>query len=110
MAFQFMALDETKSETKVHGNIYLFDLFFILIYFSISAILGSGVSSALRVPYYIFSVICALWLTSKSSTNKRRRNYESMILFLRRDRTVYRVEKNISMSTEESEAEHERQE
>lgn len=106
MNFQFMALDETKSETKVHGNIYLFDFFFILIYFTASAILGSGVSGALRIPYYIFSVICAFWLTSKSRTNKQRRNYEAMILFLRKDNTVYRVEKNVSMIPE-SEAEHE---
>ena len=58
MNFQFMALDETKSETKVHKNIYLFDFFFILIYFTVSAILGSGVSGALRILYYIYSVIC----------------------------------------------------
>ncbi|MCI9565633.1 MAG: hypothetical protein HFG30_06455 [Eubacterium sp.] len=106
MNFQFMALDETKSETKVHKNIYLFDFFFILIYFTVSAILGNGVSGALRIPYYIYSVICAFWLTSKSQTNERRRNYEAMILFLRKDRTVYRAEKNISMIPE-SEAEHE---
>lgn len=106
MNFQFMALDETKSETKVHKNIYLFDFFFILIYFTVSAILGSGVSGALRIPYYIYSVICAFWLTSKSRTNERRRNYEAMILFLRKDRNVYRAEKNISMIPE-SEIEHE---
>ena len=29
--FKFIAMDETKSETKVAGNIYLYDLFFILI-------------------------------------------------------------------------------
>lgn len=108
MNFQFMALDETKSETKVHKNIYLFDFFFILIYFTVSAILGSGVSGALRIPYYIYSVICAFWLTAKSSTNKRRRNYEAVILFIRKDRTVYRTEKNVSM-IQESEEEYEQQ-
>ena len=103
MAFQFMALDETKSATKVHGNIFLFDLFFILIYFTIFAMLGNSISSALRIPYYIFNIVCAFWLTAKSKTNKRRRNYEAMILFLRRDRTVYKAEKNLSLEPEREE-------
>lgn len=90
MNFRFIAMDETKSETKVHGNIYLFDLFFILIYFSVAAMLGSAVSSTLRIPYYIFNVICAMWLTMKSRSNRCRRNYESIILFLRRDKNVYK--------------------
>ena len=29
--FKFIAMDETKSETKVAGNIYLYDLFFIFV-------------------------------------------------------------------------------
>ena len=29
--FKFIAMDETKSETKVAGNIYLYDLFLRLI-------------------------------------------------------------------------------
>lgn len=100
MNFKFMALDETKSETKVHGNIYLFDFFFILIYFGISGMLGSVVSGTLRIPFYIYSVCCAMWLTARSHSNKRRRNYEALILFLRRDRTVYMAEMNISMKPE----------
>ena len=37
--FKFIAMDETKSETKVTGNIYLYDLFFMLIYFTVTAML-----------------------------------------------------------------------
>lgn len=100
MQFQFMALDETKSQTKVHGNIYLFDFFFILIYFAVSGVLGTAVSDTIRVPYYIFSILTALWLTSRSKSNKRRRNYEALILFLRRDKNVYLCEKNLSLCPE----------
>ena len=42
--FKFIAMDETKSETKVAGNIYLYDLFFILIYFTVSAWNNSVIS------------------------------------------------------------------
>ena len=99
--FKFIAMDETKSETKVAGNIYLYDLFFILIYFTVSAMLGS----ALRIPYYAFNIICALWLTMKSHSNKQRRNYQSIVLFLRRDYRVYKdivVEDNRKDTNEEN--------
>lgn len=103
--FRFIAMDETKSETKVSSNIYLYDLFFILIYFTVSAMLGTIVSSALRIPYYAFNIICALWLTMKSHSNKQRRNYQSIVLFLRRDYRVYKdivVEDNRKDTNEEN--------
>lgn len=100
MQFQFITLDETKSQTKVHGNIYLFDFWFILVYFAVSGMLGNVVSDTLRIPYYIFSVFAALWFTSKSKSNEQRRNYEAMILFLRRDKNVYISEKNLSFIPE----------
>ena len=76
--FKFIAMDETKSETKVTGNIYLYDLFFMLIYFTVAAMLGTVVSSTLRIAYYAFNVICAFWLTMKSHSNRQRRNYQSI--------------------------------
>ena len=100
MQFQFITLDETKSQTKVHGNIYLFDFWFILIYFA--------VSETLRIPFYIFSVFAALWFTSKSRSNKRRRNYEAMILFFRRDKNVYISEKNLSLRPESEKKDEEK--
>ena len=68
MNMKFMSLEETKSETKVHKNIYLFDFFFILIYSAVSGMFGTVVSESIRIPYYIYSVFCAIWLTAKSKT------------------------------------------
>ena len=56
MQFQFITLDETKSQTKVRGNIYLFDFWFILIYFAVSGMLGNAVSETLRIPFYILQL------------------------------------------------------
>lgn len=56
MNMKFMSLEETKSETKVHKNIYLFDFFFILIYSAVSGMFGTVVSESIRIPYYIYSV------------------------------------------------------
>lgn len=100
MNYTSTAVDEIKSETKVYKGIYLFDFFFLILYMMISYILRFFVASSLTVVFMIFSAICALYLTSKSSTNKQRRKYEALILFLRHDRAVYRPVKNISLATE----------
>lgn len=86
---KYIVAQEVKSKTKVSKNIYLFDFFFILVYFSISLILGIAVHENLKILFYVFSGVCALYLTTNSRTNRGRRNYESILLFLRRDRDVY---------------------
>lgn len=86
---KYIVAQEIKSETKVNKWIYLFDLFFVIIYGTVSLILGGTVHAKLRVLFYLYSMACALFLTAKSRTNRHRRNYEAMILFLRRDREVF---------------------
>ena len=93
---KYVVAQEIKSETKVNKWIYLFDLFFVIIYSTVSLILGGAVHARLRIPFYLYSIICALFLTAKSRTNRHRRNYEAMILFLRRDREVYLPVVNLS--------------
>lgn len=89
---KYLVVQEVSSETKVSKNIFLFDLFFILVFFTVSAILGSLVHSSFRILYYIFSAVVALFLTGKSGKNRKRRNYESIILYLKKDREVYHPE------------------
>ncbi|MBO5485033.1 MAG: hypothetical protein J6K58_06800 [Lachnospiraceae bacterium] len=85
----YVVAQEIKSETKVTKHIYLFDMFFILIYYSVSFALGVAVHEKWKIPFYLFSMICAVFLTAKSWTNRKRRNIESIILFLQRDKEVY---------------------
>ncbi len=87
---RYIVAQEIKSETKVGRSIYLFDLFFVIIYICISVVLASAVHESLTILFYVFSFGCALFLTAKSHANRKRRNFESIILFLRRDREVYR--------------------
>lgn len=47
----------------------------------------------------------ALLLTSKSYTNKKRRNYQSIAIMLRKDQTVYRSVVNMSRRTKLQEEE-----
>ncbi len=87
---RYVVAQEIKSETKVGKSIYLFDLFFVVVYLGVSFIFASAVHEGLTILFYIFSFGCALFLTAKSHANRKRRNYESIILFLRRDKEVYR--------------------
>ncbi len=102
MARKYIVAEDIKSETKVGKSIYIFDMFFIIIYFAVSLVLANMVNPVLKIPFYIYSVVCAVFLTGKSPTNKKRRNYESMIMFLRKDRDVYEAVKDISHRTEET--------
>ncbi len=93
-------VEELKSETKVYKGIMLQDFFFMIIYMMIAYILREFVSSSLRIIYLLFSAGVALYLTSKSGSNKNRRKYEAVALFLKRDRAVYYPVINRSLATE----------
>lgn len=95
-----IVVQDIKSETKVGKSIYLFDFFFLLTYGAVSFLFGSAVHEMLRIPFYIFSVICAIFLTMKSNWNKKRRNWESLLLYIRRDKEIYHPLVNDSVATE----------
>lgn len=97
---KYIVVQDIKAETKVGKSIYLFDFFFLLTYGAVSFMLGSVVHSTLTIPFYIFSGICAIFLTMKSSWNKKRRHWESVLLYLRKDREVYLPLPNVSVATE----------
>lgn len=97
---KYIVVQDMKTETKVSKNIYLFDFFFLLVYAATSLMFGSVVHPMLKVPFYLFSGVCGVFLTMKSSWNKRRRNWESLFLFIRRDKEVYHPIMNQSAATE----------
>ncbi len=96
---KYIVAKEIKSETKVYKNLYLFDLFFVVIYFAISLVIGTVVHEKMKFAFYVYSVFWALFLTAKSRTNRKRRNYESILLFLRRDKEIYYPVLNRSKAT-----------
>ena len=82
---------EIASQTKVTKGIYLQDFFFLLIYACITLLLNNAVSESLKVPFIIFSIVNALALVSRGKTG--RRFYQRIILFIVKDRNVYRAER-----------------
>lgn len=96
---RYLVVQDMKAETKVGKSIFLFDFFFLLVYGAVSFMFGNLVHSSLQIPYYIFSAVCALFLIFKSSWNKKRRNWESLFLFIRKDREIYQPVVNQSKAT-----------
>lgn len=87
---------EIKSQTKVIGKIYAYDFLFLVFYAIIVFFFKSLVAEPLLIPYYVFSAIMALCLTAPSSFNRQRRNYQSLLIYIRHSDAVYRPVKNIS--------------
>lgn len=82
--------ESVESKTKVIFDYDAYDLFFIVIYAAISFGLRSEVHDSLRGAFMIFSIVIAIFLSSKSSLNKKRKNYESLYLLITRDTATYR--------------------
>lgn len=84
------ATESVESTAKVTSFLDVFDLFFIVGYISISYIFSGTVHEKLRLPFLIFSLFMAGFLTMKSTFNRKRRNYESIYFLLIRDVSTYR--------------------
>lgn len=93
---RYKVTQELRSESKVAYNIYVKDFFFLIIYAGISLILGNAVHESLIVPFYIFSIAIALFLTLPSTFNKKRRNWQSILILLNKDEAIYHPVKNPS--------------
>lgn len=80
---------ELQSESRVFLWIYAFDFLFLVFYAIAAQMLASSVYPSLKIPYYIFSAVCAVYLTLPSSSNKKRRNYQAIVIYLMRSHHHY---------------------
>lgn len=103
---KYLVVEEVKAQTKVQKGIFVFDLFFLIVYMTITGMIGSMVHSNFRIVYYIFSFCCGLFLTLSSAKNRKRRNYQSMLLFFKKDREVYYPEEKVDDAEVEDEEEY----
>lgn len=90
MGNMYETTKEINAETQVYRFIYIRDFFFLLMYATATIFLSNLVHSRLLIAYYIFSAIMAIILVLPSYHNPKRRNYMAVIIFLKKDRTVYK--------------------
>lgn len=79
-----------ESDNRVFGSYDAWDFLFMIVVVMISYGLKLYVHPKLRMPFIIFNFLIALFLTSKSGYNKRRKNYESLYFLINKDLTTYR--------------------
>lgn len=82
--------ESLESKTRVYAGFEVFDFFFVIGYFAISYALSDLVHDRLKLPFMIFSFLMAVFLTAKSTFNKKRRNYESLYFLIMKDISTYR--------------------
>lgn len=82
--------DSIESRTSVAFGYDVWDLFFLMFYIALIYSLRIFVHPKLRIVYIIFSVLVAIFLTTRSTLNKRRKNYESLYFLISKDISTYR--------------------
>lgn len=80
---------EIVSEMKFTKSLYLFDIAFVSIALMIAWVLKPLVYAPLVIVYYMFVLIIAIVLVSKSMSNPKKRNYQSIHYAFKRNRKVY---------------------
>ncbi len=88
---KYLITEEIESPNRVWKNVDAVDFFFVVGYVSVAFALRSLVHPALHIPYLVFSLFFAVFLTCRSMWNRKRRNYESFFLMIKHDTSVYRA-------------------
>jgi len=95
---------EINSKTKVFKWLSVEEFFFLLGYAAVTGILSQMVHDSLTIFYWIFSVAMAIVLTIPAVGNKKRRVWQAIIIFLRKDFACYKPIPNISKKGKEGES------
>lgn len=86
---QYTAPEEIKSESHVGLWLYARDFFFFLIFSYVAYALKGMVAKPFQIPYMIFSIVYAIFFTIPSPFNKKRRIYQSLAIYLKKDISIY---------------------
>ena len=86
---EYKAAKELNSESHVGFWLYAKDFFFLVAYVMVTFMMSSFVASPFKWLYYIYSIICGISLTIPSYFNRKRRTYQSLLIFLHREKRVF---------------------
>ena len=79
---RYLVTKEIKSETQVFWKLYFRDFVFLILWIGTSRFLESAVHTYLQIPFLIFSIVMGVILVLPSSQNPKRRQYQSIALYL----------------------------
>ena len=86
---RYLVTKEIKSETQVFWKLYFRDFVFLILWIGISRFLESAVHTYLQIPFLIFSIVMGVILVLPSSQNPKRRQYQSIALYLMQTKKTY---------------------
>jgi hypothetical protein len=83
---------EIRSGLKLYKGIYFRDLCVVFFWWMFFDSYSPFVAPSLTMFYTIFNILMGMFLTFPSLTNPGRRNYETLLIILIKDRKVYHHE------------------
>lgn len=88
---EFLVTQELRSNTKLSSrfDFYAKDAVFLVFLFGIVYMLKSLVAPQLQVVYWIGSIVVGIGFTIPSFANPRRKLFNSLMIFIERDTSVY---------------------
>lgn len=91
---RYLVTKEIKSETQVIWKLYFRDFMFLVIWIAVNLYIKNMVHIYLQLPFSVFAIIIGVLLVLPSSRNPKRRQYQSLALFLiRKKGTLYYLPK-----------------
>lgn len=86
---RYLVTKEIKSETQVIWKLYFQDFAFLLIWIMLNYKFKEIAHAYLRWPMFIFAVIMGIFLVLPSVANPKRRQYQSIMLYLIRPQETF---------------------
>lgn len=93
---RYFVTQEIKSETKMSKYLNLKDFIVVAVFMCVCLLLQDLVYDEFIILYYVFSALMSVYLILPSRDNPRRRNFQSLFIFLKKrsDVTIYKPIKN----------------
>lgn len=86
---RYLVTKEIKSDIQVVWTLYFQDLIFLFIWGIAGWNMQGIVYEAMQIPFIIFTVVMGIILVLPSTTNPKRRQYQSIVLCLTQNKAVY---------------------
>lgn len=88
----FIMLKELDAQFKISKHIYAVDLFILFGFAGAGALLQNVVFGNLQIIFMIFNFLVGIFMTAPSFANPQKRNFQSVIILLRRtqNKRVYK--------------------
>ena len=87
---RYIVTQEIKSEAQYKKGFYSKDIMFVVVFMMVSYFLKPLVATKLQYPFLIGSLLIAVFLRNPAIYNKKRKTLDSLVIYMRRENTVYR--------------------